>query len=577
MKSKLSDFTSVWFMDFEFGASPGERPDPHCLVARELHTGRQIRIWLEGPEKSRPPFDVGPDSLFVAYYASAELGCFLVLDWSMPIYVLDLFCEFRCRCNGAKPPGGFGLLGALTHFGLDCLSAARKEGMRALSMRGGPFLSTERQALLDYCQTDVDALVRLFAQMESRIDFPRALLRGRYMCSVAAMEHLGIPIDTSTLEVLRESWPQIRLELVQRVDPLGEVYDGTVFKRDRWSSYIQRRGIPWDRLDSGRLDLSDQVFKKMALRYPDDLGKWRELRRTLNDLRLESLAIGKDGRNRCLLSPFQSKTGRNQPSTSKFIFGAAKWLRRLIQPPKDTAIAYLDWRQQEFGIAAALSGDKRMQEAYLNGDPYLSFAKQAGAVPESATKESHKSERNLFKACVLGVQYGMSDSTLANSINRGIDEARRLLQLHRQTYSDFWVWRQGAIDHAMLYGYLDTVFGWRLRVPTDANPRSLANYPCQANGAEMLRLACSIMTERGIAVCAPIHDAVLIEGPVDRIDSVVAEAQIAMQQASEIVLDGFRLATETSITRSPDRFCEENGVVMWHEISSILREKGLKI
>ena len=49
-----------------------------------------------------------------------------------------------------------------------------------------------------------------------------------------------------------------------------------------------------------------------------------------------------------------------------------------------------------------------MMQAYRSGDPYLAFAKQAGAVPSSATKVSHKAVRDQFKACVLAVQYGMS-------------------------------------------------------------------------------------------------------------------------------------------------------------------------
>ena len=43
-------------------------------------------------------------------------------------------------------------------------------------------------------------------------------------------------------------------------------------------------------------------------------------------------------------------------------------------------IACIDWNQQECGIAAALSGDPLMQAAYISGAPYISFAKQAGAV-----------------------------------------------------------------------------------------------------------------------------------------------------------------------------------------------------
>lgn len=125
----------------------------------------------------------------------------------------------------------------------------------------------------------------------------------------------------------------------------------------------------------------------------------RELRVALSQMRLSELAVGSDGRNRCLLSAFRARTGRNQPSNSEFIFGPAVWLRGLIQPKSGHGIAYIDWSQQEFGIAAALSGDPLMQEAYLSGDPYLAFAKQAGAVPVDATKQSHKAERDQFKAC----------------------------------------------------------------------------------------------------------------------------------------------------------------------------------
>ena len=108
-----------------------------------------------------------------------------------------------------------------------------------------------------------------------------------------------------------------------------------------------------------------------------------------------------------MLSAFRARTGRNQPSNTKFIFGPSVWLRGLIQPPPGYGIAYIDWAQQEFGIAAALSGDPLMMEAYCSGDPYLAFAKQAGAAPPDATKATHKAIRDQFKSTVLAVQYGM--------------------------------------------------------------------------------------------------------------------------------------------------------------------------
>jgi DNA polymerase I len=60
-----------------------------------------------------------------------------------------------------------------------------------------------------------------------------------------------------------------------------------------------------------------------------------------------------------------------------------------------------------------LSGDLAMQAAYRSGDPYLAFAKQAGAVPSDATKRTHGPTRELFKQCALAVQYGMEAESLA--------------------------------------------------------------------------------------------------------------------------------------------------------------------
>ena len=128
-----------------------------------------------------------------------------------------------------------------------------------------------------------------------------------------------------------------------------------------------------------------------------------EMRKDLSKLRLNDLAVGRDGRNRCILSAFRARTGRNQPSNSQFIFGPSAWLRSLIKPPEGYAVSYLDYKQQEFGIAAALSGDPNMIKAYQTGDPYLTFAKQAGAVPADATKKNHPRERELFKTTALGV------------------------------------------------------------------------------------------------------------------------------------------------------------------------------
>jgi hypothetical protein len=119
----------------------------------------EIRLWRSELLNLRTaPFNVGTDAVFVAYYASAELGCFLELGWPLPVNVVDLFVEHRCETNGVPTTCGDGLVGALALRGLigvegwlapilpvSCVSRARSDRMRAsqLQILGGRGPATE--------------------------------------------------------------------------------------------------------------------------------------------------------------------------------------------------------------------------------------------------------------------------------------------------------------------------------------------------------------------------------------------------------------------------------------------------
>ncbi len=97
----------------------------------------------------------------------------------------------------------------------------------------------------------------------------------------------------------------------------------------------------------------------------------------------------------------------------------------------------------------------------------------------------------------------------------------------------------------------------------------------QANGAEMLRIACILLTEAGIRVCAPVHDALLIEAPLDELDDAVATTQSLMAEASRIVLDGFELGSDAKIVRYPERYMDERGETMWNTVMTLIGEPTL--
>jgi hypothetical protein len=94
----------------------------------------------------------------------------------------------------------------------------------------------------------------------------------------------------------------------------------------------------------------------------------------------------------------------------------------------------------------------------------------------------------------------------------------------------------------------------------------------QANAAEMLRIACILMVQRGIQLCAPIHDAVLIEATEETIEDQVKIAQECMEQASLIVLEDFTLGSDARIIKYPGRFLEDDAEPFWNTVITIYEQ-----
>lgn len=566
----------LWFCDTEFQDAGAADYAVHCVVFQNFRTGEVVGVWE--PQGNPCPINFTDNTVLVSYYAIAEVRAFLSLAWPVPSRVLDLFAEFRVETNGMLLPSGRSLIGALVHFGLPHMASGEKGEMRDIAIRGGPFSDKEHTDLLAYCMSDVQALAALYDAMAAKIDWPRALIRGTYMVALSRVEWRGIPINVDALNLALERWDSVKTEMIQAVDVDYGVFVGGSFSQERFLQYLAQHRIAWPVTETGRPRLDDDTFREMARMHPQ-LGLLRELRYALSKTRLlADLAIGPDGRNRCGLSPFASVTGRNQPSSAKFIFGPSVWTRNFIRPEPGRAIAYVDYSQQEFGIGAALSGDANMMLSYSSGDPYLSFAQMAGAVPTTATKRSHAVERERFKVAALAVQYGMQSVSLGLKMGESPAHGRELLDLHRRTYPDYWLYLERVVSR-IKFSYRHTLsMGWRINVlPQLEGIRSdntLGNFWVQGNGAEMLRLAIILADKMGVEVVAPVHDALLVEADEADIDEAVRTTQQAMRLASEIILNApdtppeaiFRLRSDAKIVHHPDHYSDPRGDEFWGKL-----------
>jgi DNA polymerase I-like protein with 3'-5' exonuclease and polymerase domains len=167
----------------------------------------------------------------------------------------------------------------------------------------------------------------------------------------------------------------------------------------------------------------------------------------------------------------------------------------------------------------------------------------------------------------------MGPRSLALRINGSVEKAQELIQHHKKVFARYWEWSRTTKRAARARGEMLTVYGWKLNVREETRSGTIRNFPLQATGAEILRLLCCRLIERGIRVCAPVHDAVLIEAALDKIDEAVATCEEVMREVSSTVLSGFPLRTESKIIRYPDRYRDVRGEQLWGEVCEMMRAR----
>jgi DNA polymerase I-like protein with 3'-5' exonuclease and polymerase domains len=222
-------------------------------------------------------------------------------------------------------------------------------------------------------------------------------------------------------------------------------------------------------------------------------------------------------------------------------------------------------------IAAVLSGDRKLLDAAETGDAYMALAKEFGHAPADATAETHADVRKRFKIIALAINYGMQAQSLARQTGLSLAEAGELLTQVRLRYRRFWEFAERVFNGAGLDLAIRTGFGWRMRTPPGrSNPRTIRNFPMQATGAEILRAACILAESRGIEIIAPVHDALMAEGPADAAEDLSRELDRAMGDASQAVLQGYRLRTDVQVIRHTSRFYDARREQMWVRVNALL-------
>jgi hypothetical protein len=512
------------------------------------------------------PFDVGPDTLFVAYSAWAEMTCFKVLGWQFPTHIFDQHTAYLAASNILLPYNPNEVRKRPRKSLADACHAYRIEGWEnidketiAKDIGEGRWRDYGRESVFNYCEEDVRMSIRLLhAQLQRycdqrghtllpAADVERVLHWSNYSAkAVALIQARGMPIEVVLWNLVQEKKAAVIRSLVEHYDP-SQGDDQPIYtpegewSYERFEWHLVRKGIrQWPRLDSGKLDISGDAFRLMY--HVPGMEALHALRDSLNVVVKATLPIGRDGRNRPSLFPFCTATGRN--AHSKSLYNNHACMRSFMVFPENTIGVYLDWRTQEVGVAAALSGDQALIDAYRLGDVYHALALVCGFTDDPDPvhwKKNNPEMRNRMKRLQLAINYGMGVPSLAKGLDRHPLIASSIIEMHRRAYPRYWEWREDMVNSAMIQREMRSVFGWPLRISTSPNRRTLYNFPMQSNGAEMLRLAVCRMCDNGIVPCMLIHDGLLIEA---RDMEQVEHAKEIMRTAGRDVCDGLEIGVD---------------------------------
>jgi hypothetical protein len=600
------------FLDFEYFAPAGCNPRPICVAWICPTTGESGTRWL-WDEPQPCPFSMSAGTVLLSYNIAAEVSCFLALGWPRPTNVIDLWLEYGQVCNvwpieapawkqrkaPVKKPRK-GLLDAMRAYGLEATPSNVKAHFQTRAQEGPPWSAEDREQMPTYCLDDVDMTVRLADPLLTAVDarnperMYEILNRGLYNVAAATEVFAGVPMGCSLLALARKHRHLLQEILIRRLDR-DDVYrmprldNKGVWKNARidrslMSRLIIDRGYApiWPRLDSGQFKLDSKTIAEMAQDHIfPELDDLAALSAYLGHMRPFDFDVGADGRARTSFFPFSTKTGRNAPSTTKYVLMTDKGFRGFVQPSLGWSIACLDYHCEEMMVGGVMSGCKNLIALAESPDAYLGLGRIVGLIAEAdPIAENYKSLRKRLKPASLGLLYQIGVESLARLLDLTLARAEHVWRNHRDEFWVFWRWAESLSDFAAAGGTLRTpLFGHALGYgpgPIAAfNSRTASNFGVQAVAADIMR-AGSIFAMKTrparVYVLGSAHDSFVIEAPTEEIDAAIVWMSGVMDRAVKTILGpACAIRVKVNVTHGPNP-CEWEESALFDIIREIISE-----
>ena len=398
------------------------------------------------------------------------------------------------------------------------------------------------------------------------------MYRAKSVSSISKIAAAGIPLDRARVDRLIENGPKLKLKVIKSfLEETGLPFWVWDKKEEKWvekyeafHTYVVKQGLheTWPLTRSKMFNRSDDVLSEY--KHDPVIKKYKKTKKMLSDLKRVTAPPGKDNRTfrwymtlekgttydvyrqHPYYAAYQTVTSRNGQSNKSCVFQADKWMRSLIRPPEGKALISVDFKSQEFWIAAALSGDTNMLRDYLSGDIYMAYGINKGGLPADATSETHPKERKVYKKIVLMMQFMGGIGGIQGALGCSIEKAKEHFYGHKEYYHVFWSWVDNFLRNHSENGVSYAKDGHficnnRCAVPVgrykvgDLFTTTTANWPIQTTGQVILRVATMLCELAGLKVVALVHDQLVFEVGQNKIEETCALIEKVLNEACKRV------------------------------------------
>ena len=372
---------------------------------------------------------------------------------------------------------------------------------------------------------------------------------------LARMEHIGIGVDRSVLERIRD-------ELDTEAERLSEQVLADAGRPINVNSPKQLAEVlfedlgltPTKRTKTG-YSTDAQSLEKLRGEHPivDHLLGYREVEKLRSTYGVGLLAeIGPDERIRATFNQTVARTGRlssdapnlhNIPVRSE----RGRVFRTAFVAPGGCKLLVADYDQIELRCIAHLAEDPGLIAAFEAGDDIHTAT--AARVFDIDPSEVGVEERATAKMVSYGLAYGMEAYGLAQRLNIATGEAAEILDAYFEAFPAVRDYMDRTVTEARSKGYTETLFGRRRQIPELASPnvrlrqageRQAMNAGIQGLAADIFKVAL-VRLQRALEteelesrIVLQVHDEIILEAPDAEIGPASELTQDVMRGAFEL-------------------------------------------